>query len=100
METTAAKQLSGQKQCLCRLSLLVRHLPGNFSADLVSSALIFSGICTFLHVLGFKFGNTGYQWGTGEKELLSHFPHIDTPREGRTVQTALLVQSSTGESAH
>eukprot|EP00891_Asterochloris_glomerata_P005932 jgi/Astpho2/5932/Aster-02419 len=32
---------------------------------LVSSALIFSGICTFLHVLGFRFGNTGYQWGTG-----------------------------------
>lgn len=42
------------------------NLPGDFSADLVSSALIFSGICTFLHVLGFRFGNTGYQWGTGE----------------------------------
>ena len=48
--------------CCC----LYVHLPGDYSADLVSSALIFSGICAFLHVLGFKFGNTGYQWGTGE----------------------------------
>ena len=90
-----------QSYALLHYCCLCLNLTGDLYADLVSSALIFSGICTFLHVLGFRFGNTRYQWGTGERFNLAaaSFPHC-CPRKSRKVQTALLAHSSRGEPAH